>query len=185
MANSSLSEPERRLVFEELFRTHYSAVQRAAARRVPPSQVDDVVAATFLVVWRRVDDLPDGIVPWLHGVVRRVAANERRSMARRAQLADRVGKHIQVQPQPQAGPPLETEGPVMRAFGELSQGDQEVLALVTWDGLSAAEAAEALGIRPGTLRVRLHRALRRLERRSRHHAASANATETPKELVHE
>ena len=34
--------------------------------------------------------------------------------------------------------------------------------LIAWDGLSRAEAAEALGISVGTLAVRLHRARRRL-----------------------
>lgn len=183
MTISSLSEAERRSVFEALFEEHYAAVQRAAARRVPVSLIDDVVAATFLVVWRRVDDLPDSIVPWLHGVVRRVAANERRSTARQAQLAERIGQHTEASSS--WTQPSEQEGPVMRAFGDLSSRDQEVLALVTWDGLTAEEAAQALGVRPGTLRVRLHRALRRLERHSQHHAASAESSGPSKELVHE
>jgi RNA polymerase sigma-70 factor (ECF subfamily) len=179
---SSQSEAERRSTFEALFEAQYAAVQRAAARRVPEALVDDVVAATFLVAWRRIDDLPESVVPWLHGVVRRVAANERRSSARQAQVAERMSEYVPVAEA--VGPSAEREGPVMRAFGELSVRDQEVLALVTWDGLSAPEAAQALGVRPGTLRVRLHRALGRLERRTRHHS-TPNACEPSKELVHE
>jgi len=39
-----------------------------------------------------------------------------------------------------------------------------VLRLVTWDGLSSAEAAEVLGVTRVAFAVRLHRARRRLER---------------------
>jgi hypothetical protein len=46
----------------------------------------------------------------------------------------------------------------------LPEGERAVLELVSYDGLTVAEAAAALGIRPGAARVRLHRA-RRLARR--------------------
>ena len=41
----------------------------------------------------------------------------------------------------------------LTAFGTLGERDREVLRLVTWDGLSAPEAADALGheVREGTL----------------------------------
>jgi RNA polymerase sigma-70 factor (ECF subfamily) len=34
----------------------------------------DVVAETFLVAWRRLDDVPADPLPWLYGVARRVLA---------------------------------------------------------------------------------------------------------------
>jgi len=40
----------------------------------------------------------------------------------------------------------------------LADGERAVLELVALDGLSVAEAAGILGIRPGTARVRLYRA---------------------------
>lgn len=49
-----------------------------------------------------------------------------------------------------------------RALGRLSEEDRAVLELVSVDGMSVAEAAAALGIRPVAARVRLHRARRRL-----------------------
>ena len=45
-----------------------------------------------------------------------------------------------------------------RALARLTPGDREVLLLVTWEGLTPAETAIALGIPPGTARSRLHRA---------------------------
>jgi DNA-directed RNA polymerase specialized sigma24 family protein len=43
----------------------------------------------------------------------------------------------------------------------LTDSDRELLLLVGWEGQSQAEAATALGISPGTARVRLHRARKR------------------------
>jgi RNA polymerase sigma-70 factor (ECF subfamily) len=37
------------------------------------------LAETFLVAWRRLDDVPDDPLPWLYRVARRVLANQRRS----------------------------------------------------------------------------------------------------------
>ena len=42
----------------------------------------------------------------------------------------------------------------------LSETDQEVLRLVAWDELSAAEGAQVLDCTPAAFRVRFHRARR-------------------------
>lgn len=47
---------------------------------------------------------------------------------------------------------------VARALARVRERDRELLMLVAWEGLSHAEVAQALGIRLGTLAVRLHRA---------------------------
>ncbi len=48
------------------------------------------------------------------------------------------------------------------ALALLNDADRELLLLIAWDGLSPAEAATVLGIKPATARVRLLRARRRL-----------------------
>lgn len=48
------------------------------------------------------------------------------------------------------------------ALARLSESDRELLLLIAWDGLSPAEAAAVLDIKPATARVRLLRARRRL-----------------------
>lgn len=53
---------------------------------------------------------------------------------------------------------------VRTALERLSRADREVLALCVWGGLDYAAAAEALGVPVGTVRSRLSRARRRLER---------------------
>jgi RNA polymerase sigma-70 factor (ECF subfamily) len=75
-------EPTRNERFEGLFRDNYAAVRGYALRRAPRDMAQDVVAETFLVAWRRLDDVPADALPWLYGVARRVLANQRRSADR-------------------------------------------------------------------------------------------------------
>ena len=76
--------------FEATFDAHWQAVSRYAARRVAAEAVQDVVSETFLVAWRRYDELDGEPLPWLLGIARRVAANQRRAGARRRALLERL-----------------------------------------------------------------------------------------------
>ena len=150
----------RRARFEALFREHHPAVRAYARRRVPPEAVDDIVSETFLVVWRRLDDVPEPPLPWLLTVARNVAGTERRGAARRARLwlkaqSGHLGGH-------DPGEFEIADGRVLRALACLSERDREALTLVAWDGLTPAQAAAVLGEPSVRFRQRLHRAGRRL-----------------------
>ncbi|MEV7908225.1 RNA polymerase sigma factor, partial [Streptomyces anulatus] len=90
------------LRFETVYRETYGQITAYAARRCDsPQDAADVVAETFTVAWRRMDELPSGeeATLWLYGVARRVLANHRRGEVRRqarsveldAELADLYG----------------------------------------------------------------------------------------------
>jgi DNA-directed RNA polymerase specialized sigma24 family protein len=69
--------------FNALYDADYAAVWAYAWRRDPGS-ADDVVAETFLVAWRRLEDIPTRKeLPWLLGVARNAMANIRRGERRR------------------------------------------------------------------------------------------------------
>jgi RNA polymerase sigma-70 factor, ECF subfamily len=149
----------RRARFEALFREHHSAVQAYARRRVPPEVVDDIVSETFLVVWRRLDDVPDTPLPWLLAVARNVAGTEWRGAARRERLWLKAQSgHIEDH---DPGEPESADGRVLSALAVLKARDREALTLVAWDGLTPAQAAAALGEPAARFRQRLHRAGRR------------------------
>lgn len=145
--------------FEVLYAAHAGRVGAYVRRRSAPSAVDDLVADTFLVVWRRLDDVPDPALPWLIGVARRLLANQRRRDGRAAALHDRL-----VHATPAAAACDDVSGMDSRAWtalGDLPEADRELLTLTAWDGLSPAEIAMVLDLRPNTVSVRLHRARRR------------------------
>jgi RNA polymerase sigma-70 factor, ECF subfamily len=152
--------------FEALYREHVQVVLRYALSRVPPEQAKDVVADTFLVAWRRFDDMPDEPTPWLLGVARRVLATQSRGDARRLALGARlVLMTDDAAAVYDAGEQATDRQSALAAFRELSTTDQEVLRLMAWDGLSREQAADVLGVTRLSFAVRLHRARRRFAAR--------------------
>jgi RNA polymerase sigma-70 factor, ECF subfamily len=72
--------------FEELFTAFYSDLMAYAIRRCWSRQdAEDVVAETFAVAWRRLDELPEGDQSrlWLFGTARLVLTNPERYPAER------------------------------------------------------------------------------------------------------
>ena len=73
-----------------------------------PDLADDIVAETFLVAWRRLDDVPDDAGPWLFGVARNVRLNLQRSARRQQAVARKltVAEPSSEPPEPRETPPL-------------------------------------------------------------------------------
>ena len=153
---------DREAGFEATFNATYEAIAGYALRRCSsPHDAADVVAETFAIAWRRVDEMPTGDAArlWLYGVARRVLANHRRGERQRrlrtTELGDEVAAVI--------GDPLDASI-IATAFRELSDDDREILGLVAWEGLDRDAIATVLGCSRGTVRVRLHRARTRFSR---------------------
>lgn len=149
-------------LFRALFETTYGAVRRYVHHRgVPAGRADDIVAETYLVAWRRFDQVPrDDPLPWLIAVARNHWRNDRRSRTRHANLLHRLPAPLPVPP-PDEPPEPGADGAVFAALAALDDGDRELLLLVAWDGLTPAQAAQVLDCNAGAARVRLHRARRR------------------------
>lgn len=86
-----------RATAEALFRAVYADTQpdvlRFVTRRVCPSHAEDVVAEVFLVVWRRLAELPTGrsdARAWIFGVARGVLLNTQRGERRQEALEIRL-----------------------------------------------------------------------------------------------
>lgn len=95
--------------FNRLYELHLDAVRAYAWRRAP-GLADDIVAETFLVAWRRLDEVPDDSLPWLIGVARNVRANLRRADRRREALVERLG----AEPASSEAPPNATDRDELR-----------------------------------------------------------------------
>jgi len=150
--------PTRHESFEGLFRENYAAVRAYALRRASPEAAQDVVAETFLVAWRRLDDVPADALPWLYAVARRVLANQRRSADRGAALERRLAGAATPRGAPDPGDTLGDNELMRLALGRLPEHSREALMLVAWHGLTGARAARAAGCSRAAFAVRLHRA---------------------------
>ncbi len=160
--------------FRELFDEHARAVYNHAFRLTGNwSTAEDVVSLTFLEAWRlrdRVDRDADGqsLRPWLLGIATNIARNVRRAAQRYDGALSRL---------PKAGVMPDFADEVVTRIGDrerlalvraalaaLRKPEREVLALCVWSGLDYAEAAEALGVPVGTVRSRLFRARKKLNK---------------------
>ena len=151
--------------FERIYRENFRPVLRFAAARIDPERAKDVAAETFLIAWRRLDDVPAEPRPWLFGVARKVISGQFRAEARRVALALRLEESQGRNTGPSdLAKTFSDRDEVLTAFAGLPERDREVLRLVAWDGLDAAEAANVLDVTRLAFAVRLHRARRRLQR---------------------
>jgi RNA polymerase sigma-70 factor (ECF subfamily) len=155
---------DRRERFEAAYRELYEPICGYALRRVrQPDDAAEVIAETFATLWRRFDRCPQGdeLRPWLFGVARRVIANQRRGERRRSALGERLIANLDPGALATVVPAEETSS-LARAFATLNESDRELLSLVAWEGLSREELALTLGTSRAVVRLRLHRARKRL-----------------------
>jgi RNA polymerase sigma-70 factor (ECF subfamily) len=177
--------------FGRLFDRHARAVYNFAFRRTASwALAEDLTSEVFLLAWRRRGDVvftnADGrVLPWLLGVATNVIRNRRRSDRRAAAALVRLG-----------AAPAERDfsddvlgrladehemARILAVVHELSEPEQEVLALCAWSELSYEDCALALGVPVGTVRSRLSRArahLRELVDARGHERRRATVTET-------
>jgi RNA polymerase sigma-70 factor (ECF subfamily) len=153
----------RRRRFEEVYAANRGPILGYVLRRAGnPDDAADVVAETFLTAWRRLDDVPAGEQArlWLYGVARRVLANHQRGEHRRSELAGRLRAELTAcWREPEY--PGDLAG-VAAAFAGLPGADRELLALAFWEELDNGQIAAVLGCSRNAVRIRLHRARRRL-----------------------
>ena len=97
-AEHSMSDEE--LKFTELYGRYGRKVHAYCARRSPGSQASNAVAETFLVAWRKIDQVPDGeaALPWLYGVAFRVLSHQWRRSARSRRLLEKLQGLAEVEP---------------------------------------------------------------------------------------
>jgi RNA polymerase sigma factor (sigma-70 family) len=132
------------------------------------AEAEDAVQDAAVKAWLALDRFRTGAMfrPWLVQIAINEARNRRRGAGRRAGLMLRLAD----QPEPEASTPSAEQSALARveqqslarAVGSLREDDQLVIAARYFLGLSESETAVALGLRRGTVKSRLSRALGRL-----------------------
>jgi RNA polymerase sigma-70 factor (ECF subfamily) len=183
--SSSAREQDRVDRFRAAYLDNYLSILGYALRRTPTADdAADVVAETFLVLWRRLDQAPTGAEtrPWLYGIARRVLSNGQRSERRRTRLSGRLqGARLIDEVQWTSA----AEDLVSEVMDQLSPRDREVLRLSAWEGLVPTEIAIVLECSPNAAKLRLHRARRRFAYRLELQGVRVTPTARPGHGVHE
>lgn len=178
MEASKLSDEElllrldREGAFEELYRRNVSKVTAFATRRCSTAhEVPDLVGAVWLEVIASAasfEPRKGRALPWILGVAANLTASNERRRAREREALERLGRQPVLEPQAVAEveQQLDAAAPARHALTVLRQlplGERLIAELVMIEGLQPNLAAKALGIRPGTARMRLMRARKKLQ----------------------
>jgi RNA polymerase sigma-70 factor (ECF subfamily) len=123
-------------------------------------EAEDVLQASYLKILsgRARFARRSSFKTFLFGVIRRTAAESRRRRAVREIL---LSGWVRRRPSPAASVPEERIA-LLSALARLPRRQREVLQLVFYLGLTVEEAAETIGISPGTARVHYDRAKTRM-----------------------
>ena len=152
--------------FREMYRETERPVLAYFLRRTDATSARDGAAETFLVAWRRIDDVPAGdeCLPWLYGVARRVLANQRRSHKRYAALSRKLNStKVPADPSPEVIVLRRFEDrEILDAVERLRPEDQEILRLAIWEELPHRQIAQMIGTSAHAVTQRLYRITKQL-----------------------
>jgi RNA polymerase sigma-70 factor (ECF subfamily) len=156
--------------YAALFREHEGRVYRRALSVVGDVHgAEDVTSAAFFELWRKrrsVRVVEGSVLPWLLVTTVNLARNHLRGSIRYRDLIASLPREEAPNAETIALANAETLVLGVRlsdALARVSRADVALLVLTALDGLSTADAATALGMKPGTARMRLSRARERLK----------------------
>jgi len=167
--NPPSPEPSGQLDLGGLYAAHAPFLTRTVARLIGVgSHVDDVVQEVFLIAHRKRTALAAHPEPraWLYRTARNVVQHHRRSLARRARLAE-AATHEPVDgasERPDAALERRRHGDAIRAVvASLPDKQREVFVLYELEQLSGDEIAAMIEVPVGTVWTRLHHARKRFK----------------------
>jgi RNA polymerase sigma-70 factor (ECF subfamily) len=147
------------LGFDAIYAEHFAFVWRCLlGLGVPREQLDDSVQDVFLVVHRQLSTFREEstVTTWLYGIARRVASNQRRSLARKGglELLDERTASLAGGPHERAQE-AEAAHFVERFVGTLDDKRRDIFVLAVLEELSIPEVARMLSIPLNTAYSRL------------------------------
>ncbi len=152
-----------RFAFARLVERDAPGAYRAALAVLRSAEdAQDATQEATLRAWQRLPDLREAS-SW-PAWYRRIAVRTAIDMARRRRASgDLLARSPSAEDEPDPGPAADERMTILGALARLSADDRAVLGLRFGADLEVPDLAATLGIRLGTAKARLHRALRRLE----------------------
>jgi RNA polymerase sigma-70 factor (ECF subfamily) len=144
-----------RAAFGRLYERHARTVHGILLARAPRAEVDDLLHEVFLQAMQRLGSLRDlaAFSPWLAAIARNRARDHFRRSRESVLLADDVAGDAHPEGNAMA---------VLAAIRRLPEAYRETLVLRLVEGLTGPEIAARTGLRPGSVRVNLHRGMQML-----------------------
>lgn len=167
---ASLNEPE---AFGELFRRHAPRLHAYIRRRLGPPLADDLVSEAFATAFRQRAKF-DGrrqFGAWLWGIAANLIARHHRQERRMYRAYARTG----VDPAADAADVAVVAGDrataaalgpaLAKALASLSAQERDAVLLLAWAEMSYAEIAATLDLPLGTVKAKIHRARKKLQKK--------------------
>ena len=144
-----------RAAFGRLYDRFAPMVHAVLLTRVRRADVDDLVQDVFLQAMRRLGSLrkPEAFGPWLAAIAR----NRARDHWRRGEDAVELPEGLPGSPHPEGEAMT-----VLAAIRRLPEAYRETLVMRLVEGMTGPEIAERAGLKPGSVRVNLHRGMQML-----------------------
>ncbi|MBA2738887.1 MAG: RNA polymerase sigma factor SigE [Nocardioidaceae bacterium] len=168
--------------WEDIVREHTARVYRLSYRLTGnPHDAEDLTQEVFVRVFRSLDSYtPDNFEGWLHRITTNLFLDKarRRSRLRFDALSSDAAERL-------VGPGVPPDrhlvdrlfdDDVEQALADLPEDFRAAVVLCDVEGLSYEEIADALAIKTGTVRSRIHRGRRLLRKALAHRAPSVGRT---------
>lgn len=178
---SSLDDPK---LFAPIFERHFAQIYRYLCQRTEPSAAEDLASDVFAIALNKRNKFVaqhDSALPWLYGIASRLLADQSRKRSRQATAYHKAGSQEPTETSPTSGALERIDAQsaartLQPAIDALSERDQDILHLYAHGDLTYPQIAAALKIPVGTVRSRLHRIRKTLQK-----ATTSNTTTTGKE----
>jgi RNA polymerase sigma-70 factor, ECF subfamily len=141
-----------RAAFGRLYARYVRMVHGILLARVPYNDVDDLAQDVFLQAMRHLSALraPGAFGGWLATIARRRAQDYFRRSRATSELPPDLGA---------AGAPTHEASVALAAIRSLPEAYRETLILRLVEGMSGPEISARTGLKPGSVRVNLHRGM--------------------------
>lgn len=154
-----------RAAFDELIRRHDDRLRGLAYRLLTDRHgMDDALQDAYLKAYRALDRFRAGsdFGTWIYRIAYNSCIDELRRRKRSPVAADEPAEPASSQPGPERV--VSASETVRAALAELPTDQRVTVVLVDGEGFDHREAAKILGVAPGTVASRLHRARAALRR---------------------
>ena len=157
-----------RSAFEELFAKYRDTVfNLAASVSGSREQAEDITQEVFVRAYLGLSGFRGGskFTTWLYRIAVNQSLRTKSVGFRRAEVEQAIDDLVLASDEPEPGEAAErseTERRVRRAILELSPAQRAVITLRYLEGLDIAEVADVLGSPIGTIKSRIHHALKRM-----------------------